>query len=213
MEKKTIENMNYNYELYTQIENLKIIREWINDTDILLRRIEKIDINNIQKQIEEAYQNGYKACMQENDFDSPCTSCETYQRGLEDGCNKAWEAARKITLYRDEGGTSILDLTEIFDCFTIQQVFRKYTVFEVIEKLKAYEEKQKAENKIKVRDEVVWTEDENVVIVVTSIYTVDDVEWCDGVCKDGKVYSILTKNARKTGRRFDIDKILEEMKK
>ena len=189
MEKKTIENMDYNYDIYTQIENLKIIREWINDIDILLRRIEKMDINNIQKQIDEAY-----------------------QRGLKDGRNETWEAAKKIALYHDEGGTSILDLTEIFGCFTIQQVFRRYTVSETLEKLKAYEEK-KAEDEIKVRDEVIWTQDENVAIVVTRIYTIDNMEWCDGVCKDGKVYHILTKNARKTGRRFDIDKILEEMKK
>ena len=67
-------------------------------------------------------------------------------------------------------------------------------------------------DKIEVRDEVVWTEDENVVIVVTSIYTTDNMEWCDGFCKDGKVYSILTENARKTGRHFDIASILEAMK-
>lgn len=79
----------------------------------------------------------------------------------------------------------------------------------------AYKSKWKAkrtDDKIKVRDEVVWTEDENVVIVVTSIYTTDNMEWCDGFCKDGKVYSILTENARKTGRHFDIEKILEEMR-
>ena len=69
-----------------------------------------------------------------------------------------------------------------------------------------------ADDKIEVRDEVVWTEDENVVIVVTRVYTANNMEWCDGVCRDGKVYHILTENARKTGRRFDIDKILEEMK-
>ena len=67
-------------------------------------------------------------------------------------------------------------------------------------------------DKIEVRDEVVWTEDENVVIVVTSVYTADNTEWCDGVCKDGKVYSILTEHARKTGRRFDIQKILEALR-
>ena len=92
-------------------------------------------------------------------------------------------------------------------------LFGKITASEAIEKLKAYEEKQKVDDKIKIRDEVVWTEDENVVIVVTSVYTAYNMEWCDGVHKDGKVYSILTKNARKTGRRFDIQSILEAMQK
>lgn len=68
------------------------------------------------------------------------------------------------------------------------------------------------DGKIEVGDEVVWTEDENAVIVVTNVYTDTNMEWCDGVCKDGKAYSILTKNARKTGRHFDIQSILEAMK-
>ena len=63
-----MENMDYNYEIHTQIENLKIIREWINDTDTLLKRIEKMDINNIQKQIEEAYQRG----LEEGKVQSKC---------------------------------------------------------------------------------------------------------------------------------------------
>ena len=130
-----------------------------------------------------------------------------YQRGLD----YAWEAAKKVVLNPDEGGLSALGLNEIFNCATIQQVFRKYTLSEVIAKLKAYEEKQKADDEIKVGDEVIWTQDENVAIVVTCIYTKNNMEWCDGVCKDGKVYSILTENARKTGGRFDIDKYLEEI--
>lgn len=183
MEKKTIENMDYNYELYTQIENLKIIREWINDTDILLRRIEKMDINNIQKQIEEAY-----------------------QKGVEDGRNKTWEAARKIVLYRDEGGTSILDLTEIFDCCTIQQVFRKYTVFEAIAKLKAYEEK--ADKDVK-RGDVVRSK----VNGLTYIVTIASEGGYVLLGSDGNfATSCITNSFEKTGRHFDIDKILEAMK-
>lgn len=135
---------------------------------------------------------------------------EAYQRGVEDGRNETWEAAKKLSWAEKYGGygdrlDEVFDRTDTFD-------FLEYSPNEAIAKLKAYEEKQKAENEIKVRDEVVWTEAENVVIVVTRVYTVDDFEWCDGVCRDGKVYHILTEHARKTGRRFDIDKILEEMK-
>ena len=68
------------------------------------------------------------------------------------------------------------------------------------------------DDEIKVGDEVIWTEDEDVVIVVTHVYTVNNIEWCDGIRKDGKVYQILTEHARKTVRHFDIQKILEKMK-
>lgn len=184
MEKKTIENMDYNYELYTQIENLKIIKEWVSDIGILLRKIEKIDINNIQKQIEEAY-----------------------QRGVEDGRNETWEAARNIALYHDEGGTSILDLTEIFDCFTIQQVFRRYTVSEVIEKLKAYEEKQKAKDEIKVSDEVIDEDDKK--FWVTKIHN----GVAEGIMANGEVTCAYLNVTERTGRHNEkILELLDEMK-
>ena len=130
---------------------------------------------------------------------------DAYKRGLDD----AWECAKKLF--------STMSETEIEKVFPTEWENGFYGLMQMkpqyaIAKLKAYEEKQKADDEIKVGDEVVWTEDENVVIVVTSVYTADDMEWCDGVCKDGKVYSILMKNARKTGRRFDIQKILEEMR-
>lgn len=67
------------------------------------------------------------------------------------------------------------------------------------------------DDEIVVGDEVIWTQDE-IAIVVTCVYTENNIEWCDGICRDGKAYSILTENARKTGRHFDIASILEDMR-
>ena len=122
---------------------------------------------------------------------------DAYDRGL----NDAWDAARKIVC--DEG-VDMNTLCTIFRRGCIESIIRDYSASEVIEKLKADDE-------IKVSDEVIWTEDESVVIVVTRVYTEKDVEWCDGVCRNGTVYQILTKHARKTGRHFDIESILKEM--
>lgn len=66
--------MDYNYELSTQIENLKVIKEWVNNIDILLKKIEKMDISNIQKQIEEAYQKGLEEGKAQ--FERGCEGCE-----------------------------------------------------------------------------------------------------------------------------------------
>ena len=132
---------------------------------------------------------------------------EAYQKGAEDGRNETWEVARKIALYRDEGGTSILDLTKIFDCCTIQQVFRRYTVSEAIAKLKAYEEKQKAENEIKVGDEVEVLNSGSKYLIAWISGTI----LC-GFAHDGVTCRLQPSDVRKTGRHFDIAKILEEMK-
>ena len=195
MEKKTIENMDYNYDIYTQIENLKIIKEWIDNTDILLKKIEKMDINNIQKQIEDAYQNGYKACMQENDFDSPCTSCEAYQRGVEDGRNETWEAAWKII---DMDDFSAMD-AGLDTAFNLPPT-------EAIKRLKAYEEKQKAENEIKVDDEVIDEYDEK--FWVTKIHN----GIAEGIMANGEVTCTYLNVIERTGRHIDIEKILDGMK-
>ena len=115
---------------------------------------------------------------------------EAYQRGLEDGKE-----------YREKGCEGCKwENKEYNICTTCRNSYKNL-----------YERKD-ADGEIKVGDEVVWTGDEDVVIVVTRVYTVNNIEWCDGVGRDGKVYQILTEHASKTGRHFDIDKILEEMR-
>ena len=135
---------------------------------------------------------------------------EAYQRGVEDGRNETWEAAKKVSLYVDESGLSVEELDEIFGCATLQQVFRRYSAQQTIEKLKAYEEKQKADDEIKVGDEVNWGGD---CFIVTRIFQPRNMkEQCDGIDNDGCVYhDVLMDDLEKTGRHSDIMKILEEV--
>lgn len=77
-----------------------------------------------------------------------------YQRGLDD----AWEAAKKIadmwTKIDNDELLAIFGITERIGHSTIRSLFEKQTANEAIEKLKAYEEKQRADDEIKVGDEV-----------------------------------------------------------
>ena len=135
---------------------------------------------------------------------------EAYQRGL----NVAWECARRI-IHMPEG-----DLLNIFtECYsavcTALQVLLKYDAAEAIEKLKAYEEKKKQDDKIEVGDEVEWDNDfTGDRFIVTRIYQpYGKKEQCDGIDDDGDVYrAVLIESLVKTGRHFDIEKILEEMR-
>ena len=128
-----------------------------------------------------------------------------YQRGL----NDAWEAARKIVEMWEKIDND--DLLEIFGLTakigesTVGTLFGKQTASEAIAKL----EKQKADDKIEVGDEVRLCR-HKVPYIVTS---------CDG---DDDAYILMTVNGgfikaekynvRKTGRHFDIQSILEAMK-
>ena len=129
---------------------------------------------------------------------------ESYQRGLDD----AWEAARKLF-------SSMAD-SDIEKAFPIEwnnggfKALMNLQPQEAIEKLKAYEEKQKADDEINVGDEVDWKGDR---FIVTRICQPLIDKLCDGLGEDGHPYlSIAINRLTKTGRHFDIPKILEEMR-
>lgn len=121
-----------------------------------------------------------------------------YQRGLED----AWEAARKI-----------IEMTsppywEVFNEYK-EDLFGKITATEAIEKLKAYEEKQKADEDVK-RGDILQNKTNGLTYIVT---LASDYGYVllgnDGNCAT----TCITNTFEKTGKHFDIDKILDEMKK
>ena len=101
-------------------------------------------ISGIERQL-----NNLKGELIDIDEETKQSVDEAYQRGLDD----AWEAARKICLGKEDGGISNGELLEIFKVGSDYTALKKYSASEVIEKLKAYEEKQKADDEIKVGGE------------------------------------------------------------
>ena len=197
--------MNLSDEIRKQIEKNKELKLAVGEINNHLSVLEGLTRKDIMEQVDEAYQKGYDAGIIASSFVD--TSDEAYQRGLD----YAWEAAKKIVLNPDEGGLSALELNEIFNCATIQQVFRKYTLSEVIAKLKACEEKQKADDEIKVGDEVfdiptktkgILLEPETEHLLATVI--VPSLRW--------RTINIRHANLKKTGKHYDIEKILEGIK-
>ena len=142
---------------------------------------------------DEAYKRGYE---------------EGRKVGIKDGMCEAWEAARKLF-------SSMADY-EIEKAFPTEwnnggfKALMNLQPQEAIAKLKAYEEKQKEDDSIKVGDEVIWSD--GTTIIVTIVYADGGLNWCDGVSKDGRAFHILLNNVRKTGKHYDIASILEEMK-
>ena len=140
---------------------------------------------------------------------------EAYQRGLDD----AWEAAREIadmwTRIDNDELLAIFGITERIGYSTINSLFGKQTANVAMLNLEAYEEKQKADDKIEVGDEVEWDNDfTGDRFIVTRIYQpYGKKEQCDGIDDDGDVYrAVLIESLVKTGRHFDIQSILEDMK-
>lgn len=154
---------------------------------------------------DEAYKRGYKDCETRYcSFDACPNRQAEYQRGLDD----AWEAARKIMLTPEEGGISFRDLSEIFGCNSAHNCFKYLSASEAIAKLKAYEEKQN--DKIEVGDEVMpnnLNKGKKPYIVVSF-----GTNTACGFTSDGIWTGWELNEITKTGRHFDIEKILKDMR-
>ena len=167
-------------------------------------------LTSLNEALDEAFWNGYKACMQENDFDSPCASCDAYQRGAEDGRNEAWETARKIKLTPDEGGLSLKKIHEIFGTgYSLQSVFKNFSASEAIAKLKAYEEQQKADE-IKVGD---WVFNKHVSRTSSAKVTCVDGQKVYILCDDGSCgFADITDLEKTNVSNPKIEQLLEMLK-
>jgi len=166
------------------------------------------ELEDAQKEIDEAYQRGLEEGKKATWGLVADASSAEYQRGL----NDAWEAARKIFGYEIDGGIPIDKIGSVFGyskdaIFCTADIFRHNNASEAIEKLKAYEE-QKADGEIKVGDIVDWDGDKYIVSYINDDGCADLIYIkCGSTCE-----RVSPDCFTRTGKHFDIDKILAEMK-
>ena len=153
----------------------------------------------VQKRIDEAYQRGLKDGKEYGLDESDMREAVSYQKGLDD----AWEAARKIAQQWEEDVDS--EHRVVIDD-SIRVTLDSMTASEAIAKLKAYEE-QKADDEIKVGDEVEVLNSGSKYLIAW----ISGTSLC-GFAHDGVTCRLQPSDVRKTGRHFDIAKILGEMK-
>lgn len=130
---------------------------------------------------------------------------DAYQRGLDD----AWKCAKKIVSDEENGGMGGVELMHVFNRICIDKILKDFTAEEAIDKIKAYEHEYK-QDKYLMGDEVV---DENGVkgIVVSSENDEDSSLYVlfNG-CRVPQ--NVTQKFYKKTGKHYDINKYLDEMK-
>lgn len=101
-----------------------------------------MECKQMKQACEEAYKHGYdegyKKCLSENDFDSPCASCDM-ACGIIKGREEAWETARKICEMDTDEATDVFgaEFEGLWDILRMDYI-------EVAAKLEKYEmEKEK----------------------------------------------------------------------
>lgn len=129
---------------------------------------------------------------------------EAYQKGL----NDAWECAKLLALPYQDGGIDYETLQSMFgNGASWQKAFMNYSASEAMAKIKEYEEKKKADEEIKVGDEVV--RDGGFTAVVTRVHGKKYVAivYDDGSCDN----NVPKEKVKKTGRHFDVQNIFDQM--
>lgn len=169
--------------------------------------LEELNDNYVQEHfstiLRDEYDRGYKDGGNVTEIQA---HDDVNKQGLED----AWEYAKKIVLNPDDGGLGLSELNEIFGFYTLQSIFKNYTVHQAIEKLKAYEEEQKANAEIKVGDEVInnttgsrgiLLEPETQDMLATVI--IPSQRW--------RTFNSRYSNLTKTGKHYNIEGLLKVM--
>lgn len=169
-----------------------------------LDRLEQVN-NSVT--LRDAYDEGFEKGLEEGRNEKDCKACmdakanADYNSGYEDGLRDAWECVRHILRMEWK------DRHEAFNdpSLSLYEMLGHMTPDEAITKLKEYEAMQA---EIKVGDEVIDIGDKGVVTYTDNSINVCDVLWYDGSVSEEFEKKIL----RKTGRHYDIDGILEQLK-
>ena len=99
------------------------------------------DIEQVRK---EAYQKGYETGYEDGYNEPGKNQQEAYQRGLAD----AWEAARKISLAKIDGGFSWESMNNMFGTDSPSKIYKTFTASEAIEKIRQYEQEKDRQARI-----------------------------------------------------------------
>lgn len=129
---------------------------------------------------------------------------QAYNQGAED----AWELARKVCVYKSEGGYTSGELMDIFETGSLVVIFDNFTAVEAMAKVKEYEERKKKEEKESQRFERGDAVEFNAVGGPFKAIFIEETNDYYTVLCDGDYYtSRLEKDlfqVRKTGKHIDL---------
>lgn len=146
--------------------------------------------------LEEAYKKGCKA----SGVDS-----QAIEDARKQGQDEVWELAKKLCFSAKSGGWTVEEMVEIFELSGVCEILKELTAQEAIKKVNDFERKKL---EISVGDEI--KDKVNSSIIETVVQVGRDFYY--GITKDGNFSGITKSNAVKTGRHFDIQSILDDMK-
>ena len=133
-----------------------------------------------------------------------------YERGL----NEAEMARLRLINAKSDGGLSINEMLNLFDTGDYGFVFGRFTIYEIIKRLRAYDERKQQEELKKACDDEIHVGDEIYCLNSNHKYVVL------GFLDNGKIFvfsgrgltgAFPSNQVHKTGRKYPIMEILEKL--
>ena len=191
--------MSLEQDIRAEIENIKKLKLAVGEVNNHLSALEGMCRGDMKNRIGAAYQRGH-----DDGYEAGCATAfkpvsdAEYQRGLDEAMNAfkklyscGWERDWKAMGFEfDEGEWSA----------SFEFIIGHYTAAEIVEKVKAYEEKE-----LHVGDEVIAPCGKAVVTALRNNFV-------DYLYSDGDCGCTEPEDLTKTGRHFDIQSILEAMR-
>ncbi|MCI8336960.1 MAG: hypothetical protein HFI72_07400 [Peptococcaceae bacterium] len=116
---------------------------------------------------------------------------------------EAWEIARKIWLYEDDGGMSLDDTNQVFGTTDIDYIIRAFTPEEAKAKIEAWG------NRLRVGDVVEKHAGKETKAIITKLHS--DNKFCEAITVSGATGVYEISDLRKTGKTIDIQSVLEQL--
>ena len=173
-------------------------------------------LEELKKQIRDcavnAFNEGYKAGLKDGDINNG-TFAAKVKEAYDNGLNDAEKARVRLISAVSDGGLSMDEIIDIFDATDYEAVFENFTICEIIERIKEYDERKRQEVK-KVCDDEIHIGDEIYKTNRTHKYIVTAFLDNDGIFvlgDDGFTVVFTCDEIHKTGRNYPIKAILKEL--
>lgn len=106
--------------------------------------------------IRNAYDRGYKQGFKDGNYNKEFFCNLNFEHGTNKGLDDAWECVKKLAYEKTEGGFDFKELKEIFDGRILTtEILQNYSASEAVKRVKAWEEKQKADSNKVTRQSII----------------------------------------------------------
>ena len=147
-------------------------KETISQTEGLCKEVANCIRNAYDRGYKQGFKDGQAHQLASDDVFRESCEKSAYEKGLNDG----WECVKKLAYEKTEGGFDFKELKEIFDGSILTvDILQNYSASEAVKRVKAWEEKQKADSSKVTRQSIIKSQLMDIVNGQKNPVTADEI--------------------------------------